>query len=232
MSQYCFDFIESKISSEIKFNNSIEKWVDNWPNCFEEGRSINLPNNDSLFSMAPPNIIILQGENGINYFVKKWAQRLSAKYIDISDNNLLYDNEFDFLLNKYFVIENIEQTPNAELLFHFYNLVKENQCYLMLTTSRQVNGLFDDLPDLRSRLMSCPIIESEILHDDKIEEFLIDLFKKKQLNIKQEVINYLLLRIERTIENIYYIINQVDKYSLEMQRAVTIPFLKRILDIK
>lgn len=58
---------------------------------------------------------------------------------------------------------------------------------------------------------------------------LVKLFSERQLSVSAEVIDYLVTRLERSFEAARDSVAAIDRLSLAERRAVTVPFLSRIL---
>jgi DnaA family protein len=54
--------------------------------------------------------------------------------------------------------------------------------------------------------------------------------KHRGLTLPDEVINYLLVRENRDMNNLYQLLDRLDKASLAARRKLTIPFIKKILE--
>jgi len=54
--------------------------------------------------------------------------------------------------------------------------------------------------------------------------------KHRGLTLSDEVLNYLLVRENRDMNNLYQLLDRFDKASLAARRKPTIPFIKKILE--
>ena len=67
-------------------------------------------------------------------------------------------------------------------------------------------------------------------NDELIVNLLIKLLSDKQIIIhNSEIFSFLLKRINRTYEDIYKLVQKIDKLSLEKKRELTIPLIKELL---
>jgi chromosomal replication initiation ATPase DnaA len=87
------------------------------------------------------------------------------------------------------------------------------------------------LPDLRSRLQLLNFIKIK----DPSEEFMKILFFKQfsdyQLNVHEEVIDFLILRIPREYKSVYDMVELLNQESIIRKRTITIPFIKDIFQM-
>ena len=56
------------------------------------------------------------------------------------------------------------------------------------------------------------------------------LFSEKQIIIKnKEIFDYIFNRVNRTYADIYFLVEKLDKLSLEKKRQLTIPLIREII---
>ncbi len=126
------------------------------------------------------------------------------------------------------LVENIEQHDETSL-FHLLNAAKENGFFLLLTASCAPKQLPYGLPDLTSRVLALPAIAINPPDDEVLIGAMRKQFSDRQLKVDDEVIAYLLPRMERSFSAIAQAVETLDKQALSEQRAVTIPFARKIL---
>ena len=86
------------------------------------------------------------------------------------------------------------------------------------------------LQDLLSRIKTFHTLRIDLPDDDLIINLMIKLLHDKQIIIKnKEIFHYILKRIERSYEDIFLLIENIDKLSLEKKRELTIPLIKKLL---
>lgn len=89
-----------------------------------------------------------------------------------------------------------------------------------------------DLPlreDLRSRLGWGLVFQLQPLDEAGVREVLRDEAVRRGLKLQDEAIDWLLLRQARDLGTLMGLLDRVDAYALEHQRAVTIPLLRAML---
>ena len=123
---------------------------------------------------------------------------------------------------KALVIEDIDRGIGDErILFHLLNLSRQESVYLLLTTRVPPGNIDIGLPDLRSRLRALPIAVIDLPDEVLLKAVLVKLFQDRQLNIEPAVINFITLRMERSMESANRIVAAIDQLALETQRRVT-----------
>jgi len=116
-----------------------------------------------------------------------------------------------------------------QALFNFINHHRSQKTTIVISSSDAPTESFFDLPDLNSRAVWGPVYKLTPLEEDHLEDALIFHAKVRGLELTDEVKRYLLTHYQRDVSTMVGIIELLDKASLQEQRKVTIPFLKKIL---
>ena len=87
---------------------------------------------------------------------------------------------------------------DEEALLHLYNMLAERQGHLLLAAREPPARWTIRLADLRSRLLAAPAVAVDAPDDALLGAVLVKLFADRQLRISEDLIAYLLPRIERS----------------------------------
>ena len=169
--------------------------------------------------------ILLIGPNksGKTHLGKIWQK---------NNNAVSYENNFEIILNykKNIFIDDFLKNINEEKIFHLINHCSINKLTILLTSNKEVFEHNFLLKDLVSRLKTFNLLRIDLPDDDLIINLIIKLLHDKQIIIKnEEIFHYILKRIERSYEEIFLLIENIDKLSLEKKRELTIPLIKKLL---
>tara|TARA_Y100000780_G_scaffold79378_1_gene71897 strand:- start:275 stop:907 length:633 start_codon:yes stop_codon:yes gene_type:complete len=169
--------------------------------------------------------ILLIGPNksGKTHLGKIWQK---------NNNAVSYENNFEIILNykKNIFIDDFLKNINEEKIFHLINHCSINKLTILLTSKKEVFEHNFLLKDLVSRLKTFNLLRIDLPDDDLIINLIIKLLHDKQIIIKnEEIFHYILKRIERSYEEIFLLIEKIDKLSLEKKRELTIPLIKKLL---
>ncbi len=118
---------------------------------------------------------------------------------------------------------------SEEALFHLYNMLRERGGSLLMTASAPVTEWPFVLPDLKSRLMAAPAVELGSPDDVLMSVVLAKLFSDRQIFVPQEVVQFILPRIERSFLALRQIVDKIDRRALSEKRPVTIPLVRELL---
>jgi len=117
-----------------------------------------------------------------------------------------------------------------EKLFHLYNRQKETGGTLILTARQHPKHWPLTLPDLRSRILAAMILEIGPPDDALLAAVIVKQFTDRQIDVPQDVINYLLPRIERSFKAVRDIVAKIDNLALARKRKITVPLVRDLLD--
>jgi DnaA regulatory inactivator Hda len=126
-------------------------------------------------------------------------------------------------------VEDADTGVVEQALLHLFNLLKETGGSLLLSGQLPPSKWSIALPDLRSRLAAIPVIEVEPPDDQLLEAVLVKLFHDRQLRVEQDVVIYLLARMERSFDAARVLVDQIDREALAAGRKVTVPFVRTFL---
>lgn len=135
-------------------------------------------------------------------------------------------------LNQRYIIDDLHLISQSRLLFHFYNLTVEKGCSVVYLSDVPPSQRDMGLPDLNSRLRSLPVIELPQPDDNLCRAIIKKVFLDLQINVADEVVEYMLAHMSRSLTDIHYSIQLLNQKSMELKRNITIPFIKTVLDIR
>lgn len=132
---------------------------------------------------------------------------------------------------KYLLIDNISSLTleQQELLFHWYNHLKTVGGKMFLVLEKTLDELVE-LNDLKSRMLTLQQAILDYPNEKDLEIFILKQAFDCQITISEDVLNYMLLRLERNFNKAEQIIEKIDEESLREKRKITVPFIKEFLD--
>ena len=119
------------------------------------------------------------------------------------------------------IIEDVQNLTDEAALFHLLNLVREQRLQILMTTNIAPGDLSVSLPDLMSRLKALPVASIEAPDDALLRAVLVKLFADRQLSVEPHVIDYVLVRMERSLAAAERLVAEADRQALVLQRRVT-----------
>ena len=119
------------------------------------------------------------------------------------------------------LIEDVQRISDEAALFHLLNLVREQRLQILLTTEAVPGDLAIALPDLRSRLKALPLAIIAPPDDALLRAVLVKLFADRQLSVEPQLVDYVLVRMERSMLAAERFVAEADRRALVLQRRVT-----------
>ena len=128
------------------------------------------------------------------------------------------------------VVEDLDRgIADEQALFHLLNRARESRLSVLLTSCSAPGDLEFRIPDLRSRMRALPVVALEASDEALLKAVLVKLFCDRQLNVEPAVIEYLGLRMERSMAAASRVVAAIDRLALEMHRKVTRPLAAEAL---
>lgn len=169
----------------------------------------------------PANMLALWGPKGAgkSHLAHVWRAKSNAKVVEAAD--LSVGDIPELFESSAFVIDDCDLITNEEAFFHLYNHLKQTGAYTLFVGTDQPGKWATLLSDLKSRLSTIPAFEMGSPDEDLLRAVLEKQFRDRQLEVDGEVLDFLLLRIERSFEEIRRIADAVDLTALTQKRRIT-----------
>ena len=127
-------------------------------------------------------------------------------------------------------IEDVDRSDRDEAaLFHLLNLAREKRAFVLLTCEKPPDQWGLRTPDLLSRLRLAPSVSIGAPDDALLKAVLVKLFVDRQLVVDTSVVDYIALRIERSLAKADELVTILDKEALSRGRRVSRAIAAEIL---
>jgi chromosomal replication initiation ATPase DnaA len=194
------------------------------------------PSNEAAYSLVerwpewPDTILLLVGPRGSgkSHLAAIWAARARAWTIDAFE---VTDDKVPHLVsNGALVIEDADRADRDEAaLFHLLNLARERKASVILTCQAAPDRWGLRTPDLLSRLRLAPSVVVEPPDDALLKAVLVKLFVDRQLVVDTSVVDYIALRIERSLARAAEVVAALDREALSRGRRISRPIAAAVL---
>lgn len=171
----------------------------------------------------PAGAAIIAGPSGCgkSHLANVWRLRSGAKSVQAAAATNAYVAALS--AERALVVEDVSELQEQQALFHLLNLVRERQIAILLTSDAAPGDLPFALPDLTSRLKALPFAQIKAPDDQLLAAILVKLFDDRQLIVDPHIIDYVLLRMERSMSAAQALVQEIDRQALVLQRRVTRP---------
>lgn len=176
----------------------------------------------------PPLLLLFGAEGcGKTHLAKVWQEQTKAGSFyatDTADAPFLLADDID---------EHLNELDEAAFFARLRLLLQPGaggQRGLLLTAKSLDWWQKVRLPDLRSRLSAVPVVGIYPPDDKLLGALLVKLFADRQLQVNENLIHWLLVRMERSFISAKNIVAQLDEQSAKRNKPITIS-LAQTLDL-
>jgi len=174
--------------------------------------------------------LLLLGEKGSgkSHLARVWQQQQGA--VRMQGAPLLHSDHPAWLWED--ADNGVWDESTARQAFHLLNQVREQAKTLLITARHPPRQWPLPLADLRSRLLALPVAQLTPPDDMLVAGLLLKHVADRQLRLPEDVLHYLLSRCPRDSHAIATLLALLDKEALARGRAITIPFIREIMQEK
>ena len=198
------DFYLSKSNKHVfDFLNMWPRWEKNFINVIGE----KLSGKTHLMN------IFLQKNKGIK-FESKSLRNDDLKKIKIYEN---------------IIIENLSSDIDEKLLYSLFNLIEQDNKFIIITSVKPIVNINFDLKDLKSRAKNFILLNIEKPDDELVFAIIIKNLSDRQISLSDKFIEFIIKRIERSYSKIYDFIYKIDQLSLKKKKSIDFKIIKEVL---
>jgi len=213
--QLSFDFDHRPAMGQEDFlvapcNEDAVAWIDAWP-------------------AWPASAICIYGPagSGKTHLANVWRARSNALAIPAAA--LLSKGPADALGDALACVVDDAAAADETSLLHLFNLLAERRGHLLLTAAQPPARWDIKLDDLRSRLLAAPAAAIGAPDEGLIGAVMIKMFADRQIQVPQDVVTYLVMRIERSFECTRRVVDLLDRAALSAHRRLTVRLAREVL---
>ncbi len=117
-------------------------------------------------------------------------------------------------------------------LVWLYNELRDNRHSLIMSASTQPKLLSLELEDLQSRLEWDLVLQLQSPDEKTKINILKEKARARAFELPDDVIEYLIRRVNRDLPSLIMILDRIDHASLAEKRKITIPLIRKVLEQK
>jgi len=178
----------------------------------------------------PSKLVILAGPTGSGktHLTEIWRRRAGAPVIAAAALGAV--DPIGLATAGALAIEDADGPSRDDTaLFHLLNAAREADASVLITCRDWPRAWGVDLPDLMSRLRAATPVEIGEPDDDLLRRVLMKLFADRQISVDPAVVNYLVVRMERSLAAAALLVDALDREAMSRARAVTRPIAAEVL---
>ena len=175
------------------------------------------------------NILNVHGEkfSGKSHLANIFCKKKNSKKIDekqLNDEILKELKLFEII-----VLDNFENMTDERIIYALFNLVDNDNKYLVINSLSPINEIKFKLNDLNSRSKNCLFAKIDSPDDDLIFAIILKNLSDRQITIDKKLIDFIIKRIDRSYGKIAEFIYKIDELSLKKKKPIDFKIIKEIL---
>jgi chromosomal replication initiation ATPase DnaA len=170
----------------------------------------------------PAPVVLLAGPvgSGKSHIVEIWREASGGEIVAAAD--LTDASVVSLVTSGAVAVEDLHVGPIDEpALFHLLNLATERKAPVLLTSRVWASALPIGLADLASRLRAARPVELGEPDDDLLRRVLVKLFADRQLAVDASVVDYIVVRMERSLQAANVLVDAIDHDALAAAAPIT-----------
>ena len=160
-----------------------------------------------------------------NIFLKKF-KGIKINALSIKNKNLqelkIYEN---------IILDNFDLNIDENLIYSLFNIIDQDNKYLIINSEIPINEINFKLNDLRSRAKNCLIAKIDKPDDELIFALILKNFSDRQIVIDKKLIDFIIKRIDRSYGKIFEFIYKIDELSLKKKKPIDFKSIKDVLKV-
>ena len=160
----------------------------------------------------------------INIFLKKFNG------IRVQSNVLNDDKLKEIKPHQNIVLEDLSSDVDENLIYTLFNIVEQDNKFLIITSTKPIAEINFQLEDLRSRTKNCLLAKIDNPDDELMFALILKNLSDRQITLDKKLIDFIIKRIERSYGKIFEFIYKIDKISLKKKKSIDFKIINEALE--
>ena len=176
------------------------------------------------------NFLNISGEkySGKSHLVNIFLKKFNGIKID----SHLLNNENLKAIKPYqnIVLEDLSLDINEKLIYTLFNIIDQDNKFLIITSTKPITKINFKLNDLCSRTKNCLLAKIESPDDELMFALILKNLSDRQITLDKKLIDFIIKRIERSYGKIFEFIYKIDKISLKKKKSIDFKIINEALE--
>ena len=176
------------------------------------------------------NILNISGEkfSGKTHLVNIFLKKFSGIKIE---SNLLNNEDLKTIKSfQCIVLEDLTLEIDENLIYTLFNIIDQDNKFLIVTSNKPIVEIDFKLQDLRSRTKNCLLAKIENPDDELMFAIILKNLSDRQITLDKKLIDHIIKRIDRSYSKIFEFIYKIDEISLKKKKSIDFKIINEALE--
>ena len=128
------------------------------------------------------------------------------------------------------ILEDLNLNINEKLIYTLFNIIDQDNKFLIITSSEPISEIDFMLEDLKSRTKNCLLAKIENPDDELMFALILKNLSDRQITLDKKLIDFIIKRVERSYGKIFEFIYKIDKISLKKKKSIDFKIINEALE--
>ena len=158
----------------------------------------------------------------VNIFLKKF-NGIKIESSLLNNDNLKIIKPFQNI-----VLEDLNLDVDEKLIYTLFNIIDQDNKFLIITSNKPIMEINFKLEDLRSRTKNFLLAKIDNPDDELMFALILKNLSDRQITLDKKLINFIIKRIDRSYSKIFEFIYKIDEISLKKKNQSILKLLMRL----
>ena len=176
------------------------------------------------------NFLNISGEkfSGKTHLVSIFIKKFKGIKLEANSFSEIYLK--DIKIHQNIVLENLNEDINEKLIYTLFNIIEQENKYLIVTSLKPIVNLNFQLTDLKSRTKNFLLQNIDKPDDELIYALILKNLSDRQISLDKKLIDYIIKRIDRSYGKIFDFIYKIDQMSLKKKKSINFELIRNTLE--
>ena len=127
------------------------------------------------------------------------------------------------------VLEDLNLNINEKLIYSLFNIIDQDDKFLIITSLKPVVEIDFRLEDLKSRTKNCLLAKIDNPDDELMFALILKNLSDRQITLDKKLIDFIIKRVERSYGKIFEFIYKIDRISLKKKKSIDFKIINEAL---
>ena len=176
------------------------------------------------------NFLNISGEklSGKTHLVNIFLKKFNGIKIESS----LFNNDNLKIIKPFqnIVLEDLNLDVDEKLIYTLFNIIDQDNKFLIITSNKPIVEINFKLEDLRSRTKNFLLAKIDNPDDELMFALILKNLSDRQITLDKKLIDFIIKRIDRSYSKIFEFIYKIDEISLKKKKSIDFKIINEALE--